>query len=115
MGRSILLGIREQLQYIDRKAAGLCIRCGFEPTDGGKVECRNCGEESNKRSKARYAKRVREADAWEHGSEITLGLLRDTDGTWLALTRVESKSFKSRAAAEKWLARMGYRPDGTKF
>ena len=55
-------GIRERLQYIARKAAGLCIRCGFEPTDGGKVECRNCGEESNKRSKARYAKRVREAD-----------------------------------------------------
>ena len=62
MGRSILLGIREQLQYIDRKAAGICVKCGLEPSDDGKVECRNCGEESNKRSKARYAKRVREAD-----------------------------------------------------
>lgn len=62
MGRSILLGIREQLQYIARKAAGLCVKCGFEPSDDGKVECCNCREESNKRSKARYAKRVREAD-----------------------------------------------------
>lgn len=62
MGRSILLGIREQLQYIDRKAAGLCVKCGFEPSDDGKVECRNCREESNERRKAYHAKRVRKAD-----------------------------------------------------
>ena len=55
-------GVKGRLQYIARKSAGLCVKCGFEPTDDGKVECRNCGEESNKRSKARYAKRVREAD-----------------------------------------------------
>lgn len=68
MGRSILLGIREQLQYIDRKAAGLCVRCGIEPSDDGKVECRNCREESNKRNKVYHAKRVRKADGELCGS-----------------------------------------------
>lgn len=58
------------------------------------------------------AKRV---EAWEAGSENTLGLVRDADGTWLALTRVDSRSFKSKTAAEKWLAKMGYRTDGTKL
>lgn len=35
----------------------------------------------------------------------------------LAMTRMESKTFsaKSRKAAEAWLARRGYRTDGTKF
>ena len=54
-------------------------------------------------------------EAWEHNSEITLGIVKETDGTWLALTRVDSRTFKTRAGAEKWLAKMGYRPDGTKF
>ncbi len=34
---------------------------------------------------------------------------------WLALTLTESKTFKGRAAAEKWLAKRGYLPDGTKI
>lgn len=46
---------------------------------------------------------ARQVEAWEAGSENTLGLVVDTDGTSLVLTRVESRSFKSRAAAVKWL------------
>lgn len=58
---------------------------------------------------------ARQVEAWEAGSENTLGLVVDTDGTFLVLTRVESRSFKSHAAAVKWLARRGYRPDGSKM
>lgn len=58
---------------------------------------------------------AKQVAAWEAGSENTLGIVADTDGTFLAMTRVESRNFKSRAAAEKWLARLGYRADGTKF
>lgn len=57
---------------------------------------------------------TKQVEAWEAGSQNTLGLV-DTDGTFLALTRVESRSFKSRTAAVKWLARLGYRPDGSKM
>ena len=57
---------------------------------------------------------AKQVEAWEAGSQNTLGLV-DPDGTFLALTRVESRSFKSRAAAVKWLARLGYRPDGSKM
>ena len=53
----------------------------------------------------------------EPGSTWSLGLHVDTDGSLLAMTRLESKTFsaKSRKAAEAWLARRGYRTDGTKF
>jgi hypothetical protein len=61
----------------------------------------------------------KQVEAWEAGSVNTLGLIRDTDGTWLALTRVDSKTFsgdaKGKAKATAWLAKMGYRTDGTKF
>ena len=58
---------------------------------------------------------AKQVEAWEAGSQNTLGLVADTDGAFLALTRVESRSFKSRAAAVKWLARLGYRPDDSKM
>ncbi len=53
----------------------------------------------------------------EPGSTWSLGLHVEADGSLLAMTRMESKTFsaKSRKAAEAWLARRGYRIDGTKF
>mgnify|MGYP003481105224 FL=1 len=44
----------------------------------------------------------------------TVGLVQD-GADWLALTLTESKTFKGRAAAEKWLAKRGYLPNGTKI
>ena len=52
----------DRRRYIARKAAGLCIRCGFEPTTDGKVECDGCGEQTNERNKEYYAKRAKKAD-----------------------------------------------------
>jgi hypothetical protein len=35
-------------------------------------------------------------------------------GRFTALTFAESKTFKTRAGAEKWLAKRGYKPDGSR-
>jgi hypothetical protein len=36
-------------------------------------------------------------------------------GKFTALTFSESKTFKTRAGAEKWLAKRGYRADGSRI
>lgn len=36
------------------------------------------------------------------------------NGMWLALTRTETRWFKTEAGAVRWLARRGYRADGTR-
>lgn len=36
----------------------------------------------------------------------------DGQKRYIALTRCESKTFKTKTGAEKWLAKRGYRPDG---
>lgn len=56
----------------------------------------------------------------EPGSTWSLGLHVEADGSLLAMTRMESKTFSAKSrkaaeAAETWLAKRGYRTDGTKF
>jgi hypothetical protein len=45
----------------------------------------------------------------------TTGLVPQANGTFLALTGVQSKTFKTRAGAEKWLAARGYKPSGERL
>ena len=35
---------------------------------------------------------------------LSRGVFRNDDGTWTALTFTQSKTFKTRAGAERWLA-----------
>jgi hypothetical protein len=46
---------------------------------------------------------------------ISRGVVRNSDGTFTALTYSESKDdFKTAKGAERWLARRGLNPDGTR-
>jgi hypothetical protein len=45
---------------------------------------------------------------------ISQGIVRNSDGTFLALTFTQSKEFKTRKGAERWLARRGLNPDGSR-
>lgn len=41
-------------QYSERKAAGLCVRCGKAPAIVGKVQCVECREKDRARQRAKY-------------------------------------------------------------
>lgn len=45
---------------------------------------------------------------------VTVGVVKD-GATWTALTFTQSKTFKTEAGAEDWLARRGYAPNGEKL
>ena len=50
------------------------------------------------------------------GNNETLGIGiagPDANGTFIALTLSQSKCFRTRKGAERWLARRGYAPDGS--
>lgn len=42
------------------------------------------------------------------------GISQNNDGTFTAITRVDSKDFKTLKGAEKWIAKRGYNADGSK-
>lgn len=43
-----------------------------------------------------------------NNESASVGVVQNTDGTWLALTFTQSKEFKTEAGARRWLAaRMG--------
>ena len=50
-----------------------------------------------------------------NNESLTTGIFEDGDGTFEALTLTQSKSFKTRKGAEKWLAVRGYAPNGKKL
>lgn len=50
-----------------------------------------------------------------NGESLVEGMAENRDGTFTALTLVESKTFKTRAGAERWLAVRGLNPDGTRM
>lgn len=45
---------------------------------------------------------------------VSTGITTNNDGTYTALTRVESKTFKTERGAFGWLERRGYHANGTK-
>jgi hypothetical protein len=45
---------------------------------------------------------------------ISRGISCNSDGTFLAITFSQSRTFKTRRGAERWLARRGLRPDGSR-
>lgn len=44
-----------------------------------------------------------------NNESLVRGIAANQDGTYTALTFTQSKTFKTRAGAEKWLARRGVR------
>ena len=46
---------------------------------------------------------------------LSTGVNANHDGTFTALTFSQSKTFKTRKGAEKWLARRGYNTDGSRI
>jgi hypothetical protein len=50
-----------------------------------------------------------------NGESPVEGMAENRDGTFTALTLVESKTFKTRAGAERWLAQRGLNPDGSRM
>jgi hypothetical protein len=49
-----------------------------------------------------------------NNESLTTGFFEDSDGTFESLTLTQSKSFKTRKGAEKWLAARGYDANGKK-
>ena len=49
-----------------------------------------------------------------NNEQLATGMTQQHDGSWLALTRTESREFKTERGAERWLARRGYNRDGSK-
>jgi len=47
-----------------------------------------------------------------NNESASIGIV-DDQGAYLALTLSQSRRFKTRGGAERWLARRGYRPAGT--
>lgn len=45
--------------------------------------------------------------------KLSRGIIQEKDGTFTALTFSQSKNFKTKKSAEKWLAERGINPDGT--
>jgi len=50
-----------------------------------------------------------------NNESLSTGIFEDSNGTFDALTLTESKSFKTRKGAIKWLAVRGYAPNGKKL
>lgn len=50
-----------------------------------------------------------------NGDSLVKGMAENRDGTFTALTLVESKTFKTRAGAVRWLAQRGLNPDGSRI
>jgi hypothetical protein len=50
-----------------------------------------------------------------NGESLVKGMAENPDGTFTALTLVDSKTFKTRAGAVRWLAQRGLNPDGSKI
>lgn len=51
---------------------------------------------------------------YPEGKTVSRGINKNNDGTYTARTYSQSKDFKTRKGAEKWLASRGINPDGTK-
>ena len=49
-----------------------------------------------------------------NNEQLSTGIFEDSNG-FEALTLTQSKSFKTRKGAEKWLAAKGYAPNGKKI
>lgn len=49
-----------------------------------------------------------------NGETLSTGIFPQADGTYLALTLSQSKNFKTRKGAERWLENRGYRADGSR-
>ena len=54
-----------------------------------------------------------------NNESVAVGITEEADGEFVALTRVDSKTFKTRKGAENWLMRRGYvrkqTPTGTRW
>ncbi len=50
-----------------------------------------------------------------NNESLTRGLFIELDGTFLAMTFTQSKSFKTRKGAERWLERRGLDPRGNRI
>lgn len=48
-----------------------------------------------------------------NNDSVSRGLAVNGDGTFTAMTATESKTFKTRSGAERWLAQRGFNPDGS--
>ena len=46
---------------------------------------------------------------------VAIGIDKETDGTYTALTRAASKNFKTLKGATKWINKFGYAADGTRI
>lgn len=40
-----------------------------------------------------------------NNEQVSRGIFRNNDGTWLAMTFTKSKTFKTRAGAARWFAK----------
>jgi hypothetical protein len=49
------------------------------------------------------------------GTDYSTGIAATSEGTYTALTRTESKTFRTVKGAAAWLARRGYSPTGTRL
>lgn len=50
-----------------------------------------------------------------NNESVSVGLRPNADGTYTAMTFVESKDFSKEVNGQRWLRRRGYNPDGTKI
>lgn len=50
-----------------------------------------------------------------NNEQITIGVVPQNDGSFLALTFTLSRTFKSRKGAEGWLASRGFAPNGERI
>lgn len=50
-----------------------------------------------------------------NNESVSRGMANNGDGTFTAMTATQSKTFKTRAGAERWLAQRGLNPDGSKI
>jgi hypothetical protein len=49
-----------------------------------------------------------------NNESVATGYAKNSDGTFTALTNVQSKTFKTERGAVAWLAKRGYNADGTR-
>lgn len=45
---------------------------------------------------------------YENNESVSVGIFPQRDGTFDAMTRTESRNFKTLAGAKRWLAKKGY-------
>jgi hypothetical protein len=50
-----------------------------------------------------------------NNESASIGIFAERDGTFLALTLSSSRTFKTRLGAERWLAKIGYAPNGSRL